>query len=464
MKSEKNSNKLVMYNALSTMILYAITFFSAPLFSRLLGTDGYGIVQVYNTWVSFFVVIVGLHTRGTLSIAKVNFGEKEFLGYQSSALFLSLVGFVIGLIIVIIISPVLVPFFGLDTRYLILMTIHSFGVYCVYFVNTKFTYEMKAQVNLLISVMLALVNFFLSYVLIKNLHVEHLYTGRIVGMAIPYILAGILILIYVFKQGKTFFNKKYWGFCLPLCSPLIFHGISGIICASSDRVMIQQIIGPAAVGIYALAYNFANIMDSIWNALHNAWDPFFFEYVKQDRYDGLAVRSKDYIRIFTCLSIGFILLTPEVFQVFAAEEYWEGAKIIPVIILSQYSIFVYAFAANYEFAFKRTDVVAAGSVVAGLANVILNLLLINGMGYFGAAIATLLSNVILATIHIIFAKRLVGKRWVYRLKMFVIPVVGLVFATTLYYICYPMWLIRWAIAASVGVYMIRKIYKNRRIF
>ena len=139
---------------------------------------------------------------------------------------------------------------------------------------------MKAQNNLLISVSIALVNFGLSYLLIKALHAEHLYTGRILGMATPYIIAGIAIVMYVFKQGKVLFSKKYWKFCLPLCLPLIFHGISGIICASSDRVMLQKMVGLTAVGIYGLAYNFANIMDSIWSALHNSWDPFFFEFVK----------------------------------------------------------------------------------------------------------------------------------------------------------------------------------------
>ncbi len=464
MKNEKSSNKLVMYNALSTIILYAITFFSAPLFSRLLGTDEYGVVQVYNTWVSFFSVILGLYTRGTLAIAKINYSGEEFLKYQSSVLFLSLLSFISGLIIVIIGKSVLVSFLGLDMRYLILMMFHSFGTYCVYFANAKFTYEMKAKNNLLISVTISLLTFALSFLLIKLLNAEHLYTGRIIGMSSPYILAGVFIIVYIFKEGKTYFNKEYWKFCIPLCLPLIFHGLSGIICASSDRIMIQKIIGLVAVGIYALAYNFANIMDSIWNALNNSWNPFFFEYVKHNKYVELKKRSKKYIRLYTCLSMGFILMTPEVFHAFAAPEYWEGAKIIPVIVLSQYSIFVYSFAANYEFAFKRTDMVALGSAVAGMANVALNVIFINCLGYFGAAIATLISNIILAIIHIIFAKKLVKDKWVYEAKMFVMPILGLVMSVIFYYCCYSTWIIRWGLAVIIGLYMLRRVYMDRAIF
>lgn len=459
-----SSNKLVLYNTFSTIILYAITFFSAPIFSRMLGTDNYGVVQVYNTWCSFFAVILGLYTRGTLSIAKVNLDEEEFVKYQSSVLFLSLCAFGIFFSIMLFFHQIMVDFLGLGIEYLILMLFQSFGTYCVYFVNTKFTYEMKAQNNMMLSITLAVANFGLSYLLIKFLHAEHLYMGRIVGMAIPYILAGVLIMAYVFKQGKTFYNKKYWKFCLPLCIPLIFHGISGIVCASSDRVMIQKMISVTAVGIYALAYNFANIMDSIWGALHNSWDPFFFEFVKNDELAELKDRSRNYIRLYTCLAIGFILLTPEVFRIFASAEYHEGMVIIPIVVLSYYAIFVYAFAANYEFCFKRTDIIAAGSIIAGVANIILNLFFIKWLGYFGAAVATLFSNVILAIVHIVFAKKLAKNKWIYDVKMFIPAGIGLLISVILFYTCTEMWIIRWTCAGVVGMYMLYETYKTKKIF
>lgn len=459
-----SSNKLVLYNTLSTVILYAITFFSAPLFSRLLGTENYGVVQVYNTWTQFFVVLSGLYTRGTLSIAKANMDEGEFIRYQSSILFLSLCAFISIFAGMMIFHEPVVAFFGLDLGYLMMMMFQSFGTYCVYFLNTKFTYEMKAKYNLVVSVTLALANFGLSYLLIKCFRGECLYTGRILGMAFPHIVAGAIILIYVFRQGKVFFDKKYWKFCLPLCLPLIFHGISGIICSSSDRVMIQKMIGLTAVGIYTLAHNFANIMDSIWGALHNSWDPFFFEYVKRGQFSLLKIRSKRYLRLYTCLAIGFVLLTPEVYHIFAAQEYWEGIIVIPIIVMSTYAIFIYAFAANYEFCFKRTDMVAIGSVIAGCSNVVLNMLFINLLGYFGAAVATVLSNIILVAVHVIFARHLAGNQWVYDLRMFAWPVAALSATVVLFFVCIDHWIVRWGAAAVVGFYMLVNIWKEKTIF
>ena len=46
----KNKNKIAFFNFLSNILLRGISIFTAPVFSRLLGTSGYGILSVYNIW------------------------------------------------------------------------------------------------------------------------------------------------------------------------------------------------------------------------------------------------------------------------------------------------------------------------------------------------------------------------------------------------------------------------------
>lgn len=461
---ETNSNKIITYNILSTVILYAITFFSSPIFSRMLGTSQYGVVQVYNTWHAFFAIIVGLMTRGVLPMARVKFTEKEQEAFQSSMLGLSLAAFLCVSLLTLTFHRYIVPFFGLDLKFLIVLLLHSFGTFCVLFINAKFTYEMKARNNLCISVSLSLATFLLSFLMVWLSDVESRYAGRILGTAVPYVIAGIGVIVYIFRRGKLFYSKVYWKFSLPLCLPLIFHSVSSIICSSGDRIMIQKMLSISAVGIYTLAYNFANIMDSIWVALNNSWTPFMVEYIKAKQFDILKEKSANYTRIYTCLCIGFVLLTPEVFRMFAAESYWRGAVIIPIVVISQFAIFVYAFASNYEFCFMRTDFVAIGSVIAGVSNIVLNFVFIPFWGYLGAAITTMISNVILLACHVNFAKKLTQKNWVYSIRMFVPAVLGIAVATTVYYMCYDLWPVRWMMAIAVGIYMIMDIYKRKSIF
>lgn len=463
MKKE-SSNKIIFYNMLSTIILYAIAFFSSPVFSRVLGVHQYGLVQVYNTWHAFFAIIIGLMTRGVLPMARIQYAEELQESFQSCALGLSITAFLTISVITLLFQRYIVPLFGLNLKFLVVLLVHSFGTFCVLFLNAKFTYEMRASNNMLLSVFLALTTFGLSFALIQRVEADARYAARILGMAIPYILAGIGTVIYIFRQGKLFYHAEYWKFIIPLCLPLIFHSISGMVCSSGDRIMIQKMMSVSAVGIYTLSYNFANVMDSIWVSLNNSWTPFMVDYIKENQYELLRKRSRNYTRIFTCLCIGFILLTPEVFRIYADESYWSGAAIIPIIVMSQFAVFIYAFASNYEFCFLRTDFIAVGSVIAGVCNVVLNLVLIPIWGYMGAAITTLLANIILFLCHARFAKKLAKEKWIYSAGMFIPSVLCLAIATVIYYIFYEVWLVRWLLAIAVGIYMLFDVYNRKSIF
>jgi O-antigen/teichoic acid export membrane protein len=95
---------------------------------------------------------------------------------------------------------------------------------------------------------------------------------------------------------------------------------------------------------------------------------------------------------------------------------------------------------------------------------VLNYFLIVLFDYDGAAIATVISNGLLAVVHIIFSKRLVKYKWVFSMNMFLPAAGGLAIATILFYVCTELWAIRWLIAFLVGGYMLIKIYRNKSVF
>ena len=89
----KNKNKIAFLNFLSNLLLRGISIFSAPIFSRLLGTSGYGIVSVYNIWTRILGVLLPMQSNLTIVNAKVEFSQEEQDKYQSSILTMSLLGF-----------------------------------------------------------------------------------------------------------------------------------------------------------------------------------------------------------------------------------------------------------------------------------------------------------------------------------------------------------------------------------
>ena len=65
-------------------------------------------------------------------------------------------------------------------------------------------------------------------------------------------------------------------------------------------------------------------MFTIYTALNNSWVPFFFDDMKQGRREAVSRQSKNFLELFAVLSMGFVLLVPEVYRVYASPEYWPG--------------------------------------------------------------------------------------------------------------------------------------------
>ena len=458
----KRRNRVVFFNILSTVLLRGISIFTAPLFSRLLGDSGYGGLQMYNIWTSAAAIIFPLQTQGTLVNARVEYPEEEQQRYQSSVMTLSVLSFLICAAVVLIFIRPVSAFFEMEYFLIYLMLLQAFGTFCVSFLSTKFTYEFKAGRNMMISLGITIFSLIQALVLVLRLPKEINYYGRVVANASTYALVGIPACVYILAKGKSFVNRKYWKFCLLLAIPTVFYNLSDLILGQIDRVMLQKMLSEAAVGQYSLALNFGGIMFTIFGALNNSWCPFFFEDMKLGNARALKERSDNYLELYTVLSVGFILLTEEVYHVFASQEFWTGTSLIPIFVSSYYINFLCTFPVNYEYYYKKTKVVAVITIASSLSNMVLNYILIQRLGIGGAAVATFFSHCLQLLMHYVYCRYILKKgdypfglgRWLgYALAYFaVVALTGLIQLP---------WLVRWGLGALVGLWELWRIKKRK---
>lgn len=126
---------------------------------------------------------------------------------------------------------------------------------------------------------------------------------------------------------------------------------------------------------------------------------------------------KNYIELFSVITIGFILLAPEVYHIFAVKEYWSGTGMIPIFAIGTFFVFLYSFSVNYEIFYKSTKVIAFGSVLSAACNILLNIVLIRLWGSYGAVVATVLSYLLQFIFQHISAMRISKERKDYFLKL-----------------------------------------------
>ena len=460
----KSKNKITIFNIASTVVLQGLAFFSGPIFSGMLGTDNYGIASVYLTWVQLASTVFSLQAAGTVALARVNFPMEDQPKYQSSVLSLATMFYVGFSILTIIFASIFGERLGMQMPMILLGLAHGWGMYCISFMNSKFTYEFKADKNFILSVSVSALTIGLSILLIRQYPAEINFWGRIIGQSAVYTTIGLMMFIFILKDGKTIINREYWKFTLPIAIPTIFHLLANIALNQSDKVMLQALVSNSAAGIYALACTFGAVLNTVWSALNNSWVPFYYEYTRLDQIDKMKKHARNYTELFTIIAMGFILLAREVFHIYAKQSFWEGTDLIPLFSIGYYFIFLYSFPVNYEFYNKKTRTIAIGTTFAAVCNIALNFLFISLWGIQGAVIATAVAHGLQFGFHWIFAKRIKPGEYPFKIVQFVPGFLAVCATCVVYWFTRDLWYIRWALAAVLGVYILAKIIKRKEIF
>ena len=461
----KKQNRVAFFNFLSVVLLRGISIFTAPIFSRMLGTDGYGVVSIYTIWVGASAIVFSLQVQGTLPTARIEFSEEQQNAYHSSILTLAFLVFAAFSALIMAFCRPVAQALSLPPVLIPLILLQAFCNFCVQFLNQKFVYEYRADLNCLTSVSVAVLTLVLSVVFIKLMPVGCGYYGRIFGMALTYLLVGSVAFVYILRKGKTFFNREYWKFCIPLAVPFVFYNLSDLILGQSDRVMLQKMLTASDVGKYSLALNLGNIMFTIFGALNTSWCPFFFDDMKFGRRDNVRRQAGNFLELFTVLSAGFLLLHREVFHIFASSDFWGGTVCIPIFVLGYYFNFLCTFPINYEYFKKKTKAVAVVTLCASALNIGLNYVLIRRMGILGAALATMISHGFQFLLHYFYAGWSLGRgdypfpagkqlQW------------GMAFLIVLAvtYLTPELILVRWTLGAALGIWELLRIKKRKSIF
>lgn len=462
----KSQNSITILNLVGVLTYQGINFLLTPFLTRALGTAEYGIITVYTTWVNILVPVLGLSTLSAIPHVFLLIDKERKDEYISSLLGLSLVtciGF--SIVFLVFIQPIS-SLFSLTPLVFALLLIQTLGMICVNFAVAYYIQSKRPYQQFALTISVALISFILSLVLIYNIqNEESKYLGRIIGFAVPNVIAGILVIFLMLRKSRKFFIRDVWRYALPICLPTIFHNLSIIILSQSNRLMLQYMVGLDAVGLYGFIYTVTSILSVIWLALNNAWAPFYMEYIKNGEHDIIKKKTKGYCLFYTIMFVVFVLLLPEIGDIFGGEKYRSVVQLSFILALGFYFIFLYSFAVNYKTISKKTLSIASCTVICAVLNILLNYFLIPLWGITGSAIATLISYLALFLLHHYTAAKLKGPyKYTHNLKDFLPWILMAVAGCVCLWFFMSMVIIRWGIALVLGVFLLIRIIRQRAFY
>ena len=461
---KKSVNKITILNIISTFMLQGIAFVTTPIFTRLLGTEQFGMYSLFNSWVLILTCLMGFSVNSSIGTGIYTFKDK-YIYFRNSVLLSSTLICLLELILIGICIPILTKITGFSGWLIIILGVTTLSHYIVNFAQMAFIYEKKADNNLILSVSISIVSVVVSIFLIYKENDNSRYLGRIYGVATTYLVAAIIVWLLLFLKKPVGIKKEYLKYGIAVGFPIVFHSLSQQILGQSDRVMMQWFgVNADKIGIYSLFYTISSVLVTILGALNNSWCPFYYDDLNDEKWNILNKKCKNYIELFTVLGIGFLFLSREVSYLMADESYWSGMNIIPILTFAVYFTFMYQFPVNFEFFHKKTKIIAIGTVGAGILNIILNAIMIPKWGMYGAAIATAISYLALFFAHYYIVIHMKEHPYHLNIKIFIPGLICMMIGAFLFYVFASYWYVRWGLGIILGCFELYRIYKRKSIF
>ncbi len=414
-----------------------LAFLSIPILTRLLTTEDYGVLGVFTSISSIFIIIFGLGIRGSVTRYYYE-GSKDFNKFLgANIIMLSFFGLFLFSVLNIFREQVS-SFFVVSSSLFTYATIVAFfsvmfEVYQAYLQASK-----KSKEYSILSMCKSFFILALTIGIIFQLEKEK-YLGSIYAQLIIIFIISSYALFKVLKIAKFNLKKKYLSYSLIFGIPVVFHLISQTILSSFDQIIINQIVGKKETGIYSFAYQIGLIQSIISMGILKAWTPMFYEKKKSGNHIDVENLAKKYSVIIYLFALFLMMFSYEIIYIIADKKFHSSQTIVPVIVLSYVFFFLYTLYVGYSFYHKKTYLIAVFSLIAGLINIGLNYLLIPIYGFEAAAYTTLASFIILFGLHYINVKYIIKEKKIISLKkllpnLLLIVIVFLIFLLVKFFI------------------------------
>jgi len=393
-----NETKAIYGNALwlfsDKILRQGVNFILTAWIARYLGVEQFG------TW-SYAIAFVGLFsffsTLGLYNLLQrdliMNPKKKEEL--IGSAFILKFTGGAVTLLISYITIVILKPEEALLHDLVLIIGI-GYLVQSLDVIDFFFQSQLKAK-----WVMLArsFSFFFFSIIKISFVLFGYSLSYFVVAMLGELVLSGVLLAMFYIKYFGSLFNWKidyHLSKSLFIQSlPILFSEIAIIIYMRIDQVMVGEMRGESALGIFSAAVRLSEIWYFIPGVICSS---FFPSIIKSHSADPLLYGRKLQrlydILIWMSIGIGiFISVFSHYFvSMIYGSAFDEASSILTIHIWSSVFVFI-GFASNQQLVIEsNTDISFYRTVLGLLTNVFCNLLFIPIWGGIGAAYATLVAQ------------------------------------------------------------------------
>lgn len=390
---------------LASLLFPLITF---PYISRVLSPEGIGKYNFSNSVISYFSLLaaLGISTYAIREGAKIRKNQKELERFAQEMFSINILSTIAAYIFFAIIL-FSVPRFNDYRLILFILSISiplsTLGTEWIFNIFEDYIYITVR------SIVFQFISLVLMFVMVKSPDDVNRYALITVISS-----AGSNILNYKYAskyfKHKIVLSKNMLAY-LPSIIILFASTIASQIYINSDTTMLGFFKNDYAVGLYSSATKIYNILRSLLAAFITVLTPrmtFYFATRKHDnRYETLLKTSfNGYVAIVVPLGIGSACVASYMIKLLSGEEYLSATSALQILAIALVFSTLGSFVANEVLIITGQEKqILFATAFGAVINFVGNLILIPLMSYVGAALTTLISEILVFWIQVYCSKK-----------------------------------------------------------
>ena len=396
----KNTLKHTAIYGLGNTATKLIGIILLPLYTKELSVSEYGVLGILEITI---IILTQVLTMGQ-PLAFLRYHDLDSYILKRKSILFTQFSFVFALglsfhILGQYIAPRAASFFSRPAEFT-----HFFKL-CIYIIplqiiNILFLNVLRAKEKSSLYAIVSCLKF--TTILVCNIYfVAHLRIG-VLGILYSYLTGEIVMLILLIplmlKEMTLKFDPGILNLTLSFGFPLIFVSLANILLNMGDRYILKFLVDYKEVGLYNLGYKFAGLMNMLLiQSFTLALLP-----IAQKMY-GKEGDKRFYTKMMTYLmfvlawtGLALSIFSREIIEIFTSNRaYWASADVVPFLVLAYLFSGAKSVANLGLYLTAKTNYIAYNTIGAMILNIGLNFILIPKFGMMGAAVATLLSFMVL---------------------------------------------------------------------
>ena len=264
-----------------------------------------------------------------------------------------------------------------------------------------------------------------ALVLILNLLFLLVFRWGLDGYFIAYLISMTIASVYllvcsgIFKrQSERRVDKSLENDMLEYSKPMVFSTVGWWVTNASDRYIVTFLCGVAANGVYSVAYKIPSLLGTIHGIFNQAWVISAVKTFDKDDKDGFFKNIYAVYNIIMVVGCSFLILTTKLIaDILFKDNFYEAWQYVPFLLIASVFGGISGVLGGVFTSAKKTRIMGRAAVIGGVTNIVLNFVLISGinvngiaiipaMGIQGAAVATMISYVLIWVLRMREAKKM----------------------------------------------------------